>query len=96
MSITSTGLSDHEVGTALETGTSGAGAKPGIGHNMPPAGMSLEATRRVAQRLGVSVRTVQRWVAAGILDPPIKVNNRNYHRAGVMPKPDEPDAPDPT
>ena len=42
----------------------------------------------MAQRLGVSVRTVQRWVAAGILDPPIKVNNRNYFVAGTMPRPD--------
>jgi hypothetical protein len=49
---------------------------------------SLEPTVHVARRLRVSVRTVERWVKAGILDPPMQVNRRNYHCAGVMPKAD--------
>ena len=50
---------------------------------------SLEPTAHVARRLRVSVRTVERWIKAGILDPPMQVNGRNYHRAGVMPKNDD-------
>lgn len=47
---------------------------------------SLETAATVARRLGCSVRTVERWVEAGILPPPLKVNRRNFHRAGVMPR----------
>jgi hypothetical protein len=50
---------------------------------------SLEPAASVAQRLGRSVRTIERWVKAGILPPPMQVNGRNLHRAGVMPKPDD-------
>jgi hypothetical protein len=50
---------------------------------------SLEPTAHVARRLRVSVRTVERWIKAGILDPPMQVNGRNYHRVGVMPKTDD-------
>jgi len=51
---------------------------------------SLETTQNVARRLGRSVRTIERWVRAGILPLPMQVNGRNLHRAGVMPKADEP------
>jgi hypothetical protein len=54
----------------------------------PPV-TSLEPAASVAQRLGRSVRTIERWVKAGILPPPMQVNGRNLHRAGVMPKPDD-------
>ena len=50
---------------------------------------SLEPTTHVARRLRVSVRTVERWIKAAILEPPMKVNRRNYHRVGVMPKTDD-------
>jgi hypothetical protein len=50
---------------------------------------SLEPAASVAQRLGRSVRTIERWVKAGILPPPVQVNGRNLHQAGVMPKPDD-------
>jgi hypothetical protein len=50
---------------------------------------SLESAATVARRLGRSVRTIERWVKDGILPPPIQVNGRNLHRAGVMPKPDD-------
>ena len=50
---------------------------------------SLEPAASVARRLGRSVRTIERWVKAGILPPPMQVNGRNLHRAGVMPKPDD-------
>ena len=51
---------------------------------------SLEPTRSVARRCGVSVRTVKRWVAAGILDAPIKVNGRDFFPHGILPKADNP------
>jgi hypothetical protein len=50
---------------------------------------SLEPARSVAQRLGRSVRTIERWVKAGILPPPMQVRGRNLHRAGVMPTADD-------
>jgi hypothetical protein len=78
MSITSTGLSDHEIGTAVSS-------------TYEP-GTALEPTRQVAQRCGVSVKTVKRWGATGILPPPIKVNGRDYHERGVMPQRDPPRA----
>ena len=54
----------------------------------PPV-TSLEPARSVAQRLGRSVRTIERWVKAGILPPPMQVRGRNLHRAGVMPTADD-------
>lgn len=30
---------------------------------------------------GVSTRTLDRWVKAGIIRSPIKINHRKYHRA---------------
>jgi predicted site-specific integrase-resolvase len=30
---------------------------------------------------GVSTRTLDRWVKAGIIRPPIRINQRKYHRA---------------
>jgi hypothetical protein len=85
MSITSTGLSDHELGTALalETGTSVAEYKPGA---------ALEASTSVAKRLDRSRRTVERYAKLGILPPPIKIRGKNFFIRGVMPKPDAPDA----
>ena len=84
MSITSTGLSDHELGTALalETNTSVAGYKPGA---------ALEASTSVAKRLDRSRRTIERYVKLGILPPPIKIRGKNFFIRGVMPKPDAPD-----
>ena len=57
---------------------------------------SLEPTARVALRLGRSVRTIERWVKSGILPPPMQVNGRNLHRAGVMPKTDDQRSETPT
>jgi hypothetical protein len=64
-------------------------AVPPSGEKLPMAVTSLEPATSVAQRLGRSVRTIERWVKAGILPPPMQVNGRNLHRAGVMPKPDD-------
>ena len=83
MSITSTGLSDHELGTALETNTSVAGYK---------LGTALESSTSVAKRLDRSRRTIERYVKLGILPEPIKVRGKNFFIRGVMPKPDAPDA----
>ena len=63
--------------------------RPALPLGQPVTSLELEPAARVAQRLGRSVRTIERWVKAGILPPPIQVNGRNLHRAGVMPKPDD-------
>jgi DNA-binding transcriptional MerR regulator len=33
-----------------------------------------------AQEKGISVKTLDRWVAQGLIDPPIRINNRKYSR----------------
>ena len=83
MSITSTGLSDHELGAALETTRASQGTNP--------APRSRSSTS-VAKRLDRSRRTVERYVKLGILPPPIKIRGKNFFIRGVMPKPDAPDA----
>ncbi len=35
--------------------------------------------------LGVSVRTIDRWIDAGILARPAKINGRDYFQPGDMP-----------
>jgi len=76
-----TGLSDHELGTAIETNTSVVGYEPGT---------ALETSTSVAKRLNRSRRTVERYVKLGILPPPIKIRGKNFFIRGVMPKPDAP------
>jgi DNA-binding transcriptional MerR regulator len=40
-----------------------------------PTRLSTSAT---ARRLGVSIRSIDRWLAAGILPQPIRINKRKY------------------
>ena len=49
---------------------------------------ALIPTRKVAERFGVCMRTVERWVQAGILPQPTRINGRNYHTDGVQPQRD--------
>ena len=79
MSITSTGLSDYELGTS----TSIARYEPGA---------ALESSTSVAKRLDRSRRTIERYVKLGILPQPIKIRGKNFFIRGVMPKPDAPGA----
>ena len=81
MSITSTGLSDYELGAGLSTNI--AGYKPGA---------ALESSTSVAKRLDRSRRTIERYVKLGILPEPIKIRRKNFFIRGVMPKTDAPDA----
>ena len=67
MSITSTGLSDYELGTA--SSTSIAGYEPGA---------ALESSTSVANWLDRSRRTIERYVKLGILPPPIKIWARTF------------------
>jgi hypothetical protein len=38
----------------------------------------LESWKKKAARLGVSTRTLDRWVTQGIIAPPEKINGRKY------------------
>lgn len=40
----------------------------------------LLSTRDTARRFGVSMRSVDRWLAAGLLPKPIRINGRKYFR----------------
>lgn len=47
----------------------------------------LESSRTLRRELGdVSEMTVWRWVKAGILPPPIKINKRNYWPVSAVEK----------
>jgi predicted site-specific integrase-resolvase len=47
-----------------------------------------EPHRRFAERHGVSTRTVDRWVKAGRLPEPERINNRKYWPSDVEPRRD--------
>jgi len=47
-----------------------------------------EAWRKKAERHGVSTRTLDRWAAVGIIDPPEKINGRKYADADAEPRRD--------
>ena len=42
-------------------------------------------TRKIAEHNGVSVRTVERWQGAGIIQEPKYVNGRKYWPEGTEP-----------
>jgi hypothetical protein len=42
-----------------------------------------------ADQQGVSTRTLDRWIAAGIIDAPIYINGRKYHDEDSQPRQDE-------
>jgi predicted site-specific integrase-resolvase len=50
---------------------------------------ALEPTRVIAQRHDVCIRTVERWIEAGLLPPPMKINGRKYWPAGTTAKLDD-------
>jgi hypothetical protein len=52
-----------------------------------PAG-PLNSTRKLAEQNCVCIRTIERWVDAGILPPPVRINGRKFWPAGTMPKTD--------
>jgi predicted site-specific integrase-resolvase len=47
----------------------------------------LKPKRQKAEQCGVSVRTMDRWIAAGIMPQPLKINGRDYFPDDVMPLP---------
>lgn len=49
----------------------------------------LESNRAFAERLGVSPRTIDRWVKAGILpQPTARIRTRKYWDPGTQPRRD--------
>ena len=47
-----------------------------------------ELASKHAERRGVSVKTLDRWVEQGILPPPVRINNRKYFNADAKPRGD--------
>ena len=44
--------------------------------------------RKVAEKFGVSTKTLDRWVVRGILDAPVKINKRKYGNIDAEPRTD--------
>ncbi len=44
-----------------------------------------EPQKKTAERLGVSVKTVERWRELGILPPSFQINGRHYHNVDDEP-----------
>ena len=51
-----------------------------------PPPTSLETAATVARRLDLSVRTLDRYIALGILPAPVKIRGKRFWPSGVMPK----------
>jgi hypothetical protein len=63
----------------------------------PPSQRRKKSRRREswpkkAARHGVCTRTLDRWAAAGVIDPPIYVNGRKYGLADEEPRHDPEEA----
>jgi hypothetical protein len=52
----------------------------------PAAAKKREPARKKAERHGVCVKTLDRWVEAGILEPPERIRGRKYWRVDAEPK----------
>ena len=50
---------------------------------------ALISTRAMAEMHGVCVRSVERWVEAGRLPEPMRINRRKFWPAGTMAKTDD-------
>jgi hypothetical protein len=62
--------------------------------NQQPVSMQLQGRRREpwgrhAKRHGVSTKTLDRWVKAGIVDPPEYINGRKYGDPDSSPRRDK-------
>ena len=42
--------------------------------------------RKIAEKHGISTKTLDRWAAAGIVDPPEKINKRKYGDPDAEPR----------
>jgi DNA-binding transcriptional MerR regulator len=49
----------------------------------------LEPARKKAERHGVTVRTLNRWEAEGIIDPAVRIHNRKYYEEENEPRLDQ-------
>jgi predicted site-specific integrase-resolvase len=49
---------------------------------------SWKSHRGKAEQLDVSTKTLDRWVARGLIEPPLRINGRKYHKADSRPRRD--------
>jgi DNA-binding transcriptional MerR regulator len=58
---------------------------------MPPESQTSKrrlAHRQKAEQLGVSTRTLDRWIETGVITAPAVVNRRKYHDEDSQPRRD--------
>jgi predicted site-specific integrase-resolvase len=55
----------------------------------PARSVQLLSTKKIADLNGVCVRTVERWIEAGVLPPPIRIRKRRFWPDGTMPRTDD-------
>src|SRR5262249_31591914 len=69
----------------------------GVGIERPAVSDSVSTNKQIQQlepwskkalRHGVSVKTLSRWQARGIIDPPVVINKRRYSDASEEPRRD--------
>jgi hypothetical protein len=47
---------------------------------------SIESAASLARRLDRSVRSIDRWIVAGVLPEPFRIRGRRFWPAGTMPR----------
>jgi len=55
---------------------------------MSPSTQTWLPHRQKAEQLGVSTKTLDRYIAAGVIDKPRIVNGRKFHAANSQPRHD--------